>query len=165
MSSERLFHVCKGCGPHVDSIFVSCSKCKRFLVPCGNQKKDQCCHHHRVIFTDGACSSNGKQGATAGLGIAIGSKGSEQDQWSIPVDDVVDANGRRTSQRAELLAAIYGLRLVGSHDRDTLCPAERGSKYLYWIIATDSQYVVKGMTEWFDNWKVRSMLVLSCFLL
>lgn len=35
----------------------------------------------------------------------------DEDQWAIPVDDKIDPQGPRTSQRTELLAAIEGVRI------------------------------------------------------
>ncbi|CAO1596944.1 hypothetical protein XANCAGTX0491_000771 [Xanthoria calcicola] len=51
---------------------------------------------------------------TAGIGFACGA----EDGWqgSLPVDDEVDPGGRRTSQRAELLAALEGLKYMISID-------------------------------------------------
>ena len=127
------------------------------------------------MFTDGACLSNGMAGATAGLGVAMGlvegDKGwsdlyadnkNDEESWdrsgdderpwqkSIPVTDEIDPGQRRSSQRAELLAALLGVDMMypqhGHH------PLEKRSI----IITTDSEYVVKGMTEWFPSWKVSS---------
>lgn len=66
---------------------------------------------------------------------------------------------KRTSQRIELLAAIEGLerlRLVepateepkGEHSKESNTSPE-------WVIATDSEYVVKGITEWLPAWRRR----------
>ncbi len=38
----------------------------------------------------------------------------EDYQFSVPIDDNLDEGRRRTSQRAELLAALYGVRLMRS---------------------------------------------------
>lgn len=69
-------------------------------------------------------------------------------QWAIPVDDEVDPQGRRTSQRAELLAAIKGVRIWTEFHRekkfDNDHALDRGKDPLHMIIATDSQYVVKA---------------------
>ena len=71
---------------------------------------------------------------------------SKEDCWNITVDDTVDPGAARTNQRAELLAAIAGLnKLKESYEED------RGE----YIVVTDSEYVVKGITEWFPTWRVR----------
>ncbi|KAL8860579.1 MAG: hypothetical protein Q9178_002932 [Gyalolechia marmorata] len=121
------------------------------------------CHHFRLVFTDGACRNNGQSGATAGIGVAMGE--TELSQQAIPITAVLDPGQKRTSQRAELLAALSGLRQLIDVDelnateetmekerkmRRKLAPTA-GEKS--WIIATDSEYVVKGMTEWLPAWK------------
>ncbi|CAL8583699.1 hypothetical protein XPA_009319 [Xanthoria parietina] len=156
----------------------TCQVCSQFLLYCcpcnkrfGNDGRGPdggFCHHYRVIFTDGACRQQGNEGATAGIGFACG----EEDVWqgSLPVDDDVDPGARRTSQRAELLAALEGLKYMIMIDRVNNGDADRerkgkkkchGGKFKMrnsnedtsWIIATDSQYVVQGMTEWLPAWK------------
>lgn len=83
-------------------------------------------------------------------------------QMSLPVDDTVELAAKRSSQRAELLAAIFGLRALGSlKDAGELHPADwakrrNADKPSNWIAATDSKYVVDGMTNWLPTkWKVR----------
>ena len=61
---------------------------------------------------------------------------------------MVDNFPLRSNQRAELCAAKLGVELLAE------AYAEE-SKAKAWIIATDSEYVVKGMTEWLPTWKVR----------
>lgn len=136
-----------------NELITECPDCFRFTALCC-QHSPSICHHFALVFTDGSCLNNGQAGSTSGIGIAIGSIGIGEDQWSIPVDDSVDSNPKRTSQRAELLAAMEGLRRIslesGLHhsterhtNREPQC----------WIIVTDSEYVVRGMTEWLPGWK------------
>ena len=72
----------------------------------------------------------------------------KEDQWAVPVDDTVDPHGPRTSQRAELLAAIAGVKVwtefhrAGHFNTDHVPIA--GDDPLHMILATDSQYVVKA---------------------
>lgn len=56
-------------------------------------------------YADGAYTNNGAFDAVSGIGIVFGSEGRECCQFSIQVDDNLDPGGKRTSQRAELLAA------------------------------------------------------------
>lgn len=110
--------------------------------------------------------------ACAGIGIAMGVE--EDDQWALPVDERLDfALGvRRTSQRAELLAAIQGLRKMeefeaacspssrrrggrGNEDEGQGDPRDYVNDV--WVVVSDSEYVVKGMSEWVRR------LVLSLF--
>ncbi|KAF2870201.1 ribonuclease H-like domain-containing protein [Massariosphaeria phaeospora] len=61
---------------------------------------------------------------------------------------MVDNFRVRSNQRAELCAAKLGIELFAE------AHAERPkSDAKVWIIATDSEYVVKGMTEWLPNWR------------
>jgi ribonuclease HI len=123
--------------------------------------KTKLCHHYQIVFTDGACSNNGQGYAEAGLGIAIGDG---KYSWSIAVDDTMDS-GPRTSQRAELLAAINGLKKLKelrlpcfkkSAARHRASPeVDNRAKF---IVVTDSEYVVKGITEWFPAWRVRLVI-------
>ena len=106
---------------------------------------------------------NGQAEATAGVGIACGE--GENDQLSLPITEETDPGQRRTSQRAELLAALTGLRYLEmtagieqigaqtNNHRDSQRETAR-------VVATDSEYVVKGMTEWLPAWKVREW----CFI-
>lgn len=68
------------------------------------------CHSTPLIFTDGACLANGHRNAQAGIGVAVGM--CEKDQMAAPVDDRMDGVGKRTNQRAELLAALEGLKMM-----------------------------------------------------
>jgi len=147
----------------INELITHCLQCHRFFVLCCQHlESDTVCHHHRLVFTDGSCLDNGKIGATAGIGIAIGTVQVVAEhlcQWSIPVDNTIDAYPKRTSQRAELLAALEGLRKISMADSDEnderhTAPKHRGKEAMCWVIATDSEYVVKGMTEWLPVWKV-----------
>lgn len=79
------------------------------------------------IFTDGACSGNPGPG---GYGAIL--KGGGQTQ------EISGCAVQTTNNRMEMLAVIEALRLLEkpSHVR----------------ITTDSNYVVKGMTEWLPGW-------------
>ncbi|KAF8436468.1 hypothetical protein L210DRAFT_3613357 [Boletus edulis BED1] len=88
---------------------------------CGDHK--EICHHSPIIYTDGACSNNGSSDAVAGIGIAFGTR-------------------KRTSQRAELITALEGLKKICNHDKELMSNDYR-----------TREYVVKGMIEWLPNWK------------
>ncbi|KAF5368218.1 hypothetical protein D9615_010522 [Tricholomella constricta] len=141
-----------------DELAPNCESCGRFFVLCCNHRKTigRICHHYRIAFIDGACLGNGRDDATAGIGVALGKLELYNDQWAIPVQDSMDPNHpKRTSQRTELLAAIEGLKKLELAESST-----EGDRYRHsqpedpkarseWVIATDSEYVVKGITEWF----------------
>ncbi|KAL0063397.1 hypothetical protein AAF712_009706 [Marasmius tenuissimus] len=88
------------------------------------------------------------------------------DGLSVPfshMDRAITA-GKKTSQRAELLAALEGINRASSstercykaklallRNRKSRDPTEWCTQC--WIITTDSEYVVKGITEWLPRWK------------
>ena len=88
-----------------------------------------------LIFIDGACSNNGTPQARAGYGI----KWSARDNLSCRLE----GNDPETSNRAELRAAIValGLRIWDGEGFDKV------------VLACDSTYVVKGISEWVHKWK------------
>jgi ribonuclease HI len=123
------------------------------------------CHHFRLVFVDGAAINNGKPTARAGFGCVVSYE--KDGQISLPVVDSVDGVQKRSNQRAELLAAITGLHLLDQlnpHTPDEVAKWKEKSDKVVWVIASDSEYVVKGMTEWFLGWKVCLHLtsILSC---
>jgi ribonuclease HI len=144
-------------------LIVVCIYCRLFhVLCCPDSESDPICHHFRLVFTDGSCLFNGKEGATAGIGVAFGLNGEGDDQWSIAVDNTIDSYPKRTSQRTELLAALEGLERICKTDNKshTRKKHSAGKERACWVIATDSEYVVKGMTEWLPAWKVS--IPLSC---
>ncbi|KAK8254119.1 ribonuclease H-like domain-containing protein [Phyllosticta capitalensis] len=130
---------CPDCG----LFFYKCSDCK-------DQDEDGYpCPGTSVVFTDGACLNNGQDGASAGWGVAFGTEGAQQ--FSVPMGNVES----KTSQRAELEGAIAGLTHVMDYYKRF--PPKKSSPYegvkKQFVLTTDSEYVVKGMTEWLPNWK------------
>lgn len=88
-----------------------------------------------LIFIDGACSNNGTPEARAGYGV----KWSARDHLS----SRLEGNGPETSNRAELRAAIVALGLR----------VWNGEGFKEVVLACDSTYVVKGISEWVPKWK------------
>jgi ribonuclease HI len=83
-----------------------------------------------IIFTDGACLGNpGPGGYAAVITIA----GEEQ--------IIVGRDPTTTNNKMEMTAAIKALEAV--------------SKDLPIVIHSDSQYVIKGATEWLRGWKAK----------
>ncbi len=82
------------------------------------------------VFTDGACRGNPGPG---GWGAILRAKGKEK--------ELHGGEGETTNNRMELMAAIRALEALKRPCRVTL--------------TTDSQYVMKGITEWLVNWKRR----------
>ena len=84
-----------------------------------------------VVYTDGACSGNPGPG---GWGSVMLYEGQRREL----------SGGERltTNNRMELLAVVRSLEALRRPSHVT--------------IHTDSLYVMKGMTEWIQNWKARN---------
>ena len=82
------------------------------------------------LFTDGACRGNPGPG---GWGALLRYNGTEKELYG--------GESETTNNRMELMAAIRGLETLTRPCRV--------------VLTTDSQYVMKGITEWMDNWKRR----------
>ena len=162
----RVFKLCETWrDAPVSELWTKCKKCKNFCAFCCSDSKRfstaNPCHHYRLCFTDGACLNNGRPDGVAGIGGALGE--GEGDQWAIPVDDSIDPDGKRTSQRAELLAAIEGLRRLNEYEYDHGMtprphPGQGGAPDACWVVATDSEYICDGITKWIYNWQVRDLI-------
>jgi ribonuclease HI len=85
------------------------------------------------IFTDGACRGNPGPGGWAALLRCKGVKKS-----------LSGGEPATTNNRMEIMAAIMALEALKRPCRV--------------IITTDSQYLMKGITEWLKNWKRRGWL-------
>jgi ribonuclease HI len=89
-----------------------------------------------TIYTDG--SARGNPGPGGWGSILIGEK------------SVVELGGREshtTNNRMEMTATLEGLLFVKKHNLGTQVH-----------IKTDSQYVLKGMTEWIEGWQKRNWI-------
>lgn len=86
---------------------------------------------HVEIFTDGACSGNPGPG---GWGVVLRAKNTEK--------TLSGAEADTTNNRMEMMAVIAGLEAL--------------KRKCHVTITTDSQYVMKGMTEWLPGWKARN---------
>jgi ribonuclease HI len=87
-------------------------------------------HETVLIFTDGACSGNPGPG---GWGVFIRHRNQE---WELS-----GYEAQTTNNRMEMLAVICALQWV----KDQAIPAPI-------ILASDSQYVIKGITQWVHTW-------------
>jgi len=83
-----------------------------------------------VIYTDGACSGNPGPGGWGAILISGGHR-----------KDILGGELATTNNRMELMAAIQALEALTKP-----CEVE---------LHTDSQYVMKGITEWIRGWKAR----------
>lgn len=82
------------------------------------------------VYTDGACSNNGRDNAKAGIGIYF------QDDDSRNVSKRI--TGKQTNNRAELLAIIVAYFII---EKDI----EKG---LSIVIVTDSEYAIRCFTSY-----------------
>ena len=174
---KRKFSFCQNLSElDLNNLIVKCPHCTKFFAACCQhqsyggslyESEQRVCHQFQLVYTDGACSNNGQgYAAKAGLGIVIGAD--DAFSWSITVDDTLDT-ASRTNQRAELLAAIEGLKKLelvlqscsdmgdevnhskSAGSRRAIANQDYRATY---IVVTDSEYVVKGITEWFPEWRV-----------
>lgn len=87
------------------------------------------------VYTDGACTNNGKDDAEAGVGVYFGENNPMNYSKAYWGD-------KHTSQRAELQAVSQACHIISSLEDDR--------KY---EVYTDSEYALKSLTEWADKWE------------
>jgi ribonuclease HI len=90
---------------------------------------DECQTFDVIAYVDGACKGNPGVG---GWGVRLVIDGMTQDMYG--------GEKHTTNNQMELTAAIQALKNCPSHPKRVL-------------IITDSQYTMKGITEWIKNWK------------
>jgi ribonuclease HI len=91
------------------------------------------------VFTDGACSGNGRQGAKAGCAVWF------PEMRSLSCSHRLGVTEPQTNQRAELSAihrAVVLLDEGGYHDEDI-------------VVYTDSEYSINCLTKWLVGWASR----------
>jgi ribonuclease HI len=94
----------------------------------------------QLIYTDGACPSNGQIARRAGYGVYFGP--------SSPLNISARLPGpQQTNQRAELFAVLKALETLHTTRSRT------GTRSV--VIFTDNMYVVNGLTNWAANWERR----------
>jgi ribonuclease HI len=86
-----------------------------------------------TVFTDGACSNNGKDTASAGVGIFWGS--------NHPLNVSKKLYGQQTNNRAEIIAALIAITQSITYGAQEL------------NILTDSEFMIKCVTQWMIKWK------------
>lgn len=86
-----------------------------------------------VVYTDGACTSNGFRGAKGGIGVYWGP--------NHPLNISEPLLGRQTNNRAEIMAAVRALNQCRSL-------GIRNVK-----LHTDSSFLIQGITQWIHKWK------------
>ncbi|XP_033123663.1 ribonuclease H1-like isoform X2 [Anneissia japonica] len=96
-------------------------------------KKIRVKNEPRVVYTDGCCTSNGRSGAQAGIGVYWG----PDHPWNVSEK----LHGHQTNQRAQLKAAVRAIEVAKENDLNDI------------ELKTDSMYTIKCVTDWIDKWK------------
>lgn len=117
------------------------------LVACDND--DPCEHCGRlsahsnciIVAVDGACRGNGTAAARSSIGIFFGHESTLNHRALL-------ANSRATNQVAELCADIVALERALEIEQTGIM---RGLGQV--VVKSDSDYRVKGMTEWIFKWE------------
>jgi ribonuclease HI len=94
------------------------------------------------IFTDGACSNNGRQGAKAAYAIVLWNFPDHEEPYGLA--DRVPQTEHKTNQRAELSALSKAFQEI--QERNIKDPI---------TIYTDSDYGRRCIMEWGPQWKAR----------
>lgn len=90
-----------------------------------------------TIYTDGACTNNGKHNARAGWGAILTNAEGDVLELAGPVPE----SQPQTNSRAELLAVVHAL--------------EHCTKLAPITLYTDSQYIANACNGWLADWKAR----------
>ncbi|EAL90330.2 hypothetical protein KXV68_006546 [Aspergillus fumigatus] len=99
---------------------------------------------HIVVAVDGACLKNGQDGARSSYGVFWGHNNVLN--TAVPVE----GEGNHTNQVAELRACMRALLDV-VHVRSLF--EDQGIILSAVVIKSDSEYLVRGVTEWLPKWK------------
>lgn len=89
-----------------------------------------------LVATDGLCKNNQAQGGQKGSWAFVVFKGSEC------LGHKKGVNSSTTNNEMELTAVVEALLWASKHSKSV-------------EILSDSNYVVKGLTEWFNGWQRR----------
>ena len=87
------------------------------------------------VYTDGACLNNGSPNARGGMGIY-------SKELEIEKSSVWTLTNPPPNQKTEMMAAAIALSMTKDVDGHVR-------------ILSDSEYVVRGLNEWMDGWKLR----------
>ena len=95
-------------------------------------------HDTETIYTDGACTENGKYRAKAGIGVFFSPNDPRNISARLP-------GRQQTNQRAELFAVLKALETL--HINRTSYAKKNV------VILSDSTYVVNGLSKWVISWE------------
>merc|ERR1719186_1516865 len=94
------------------------------------------------VYTDGACPDNGRDNARAGVGVWFGH--GHKLNVARPV-----VRSKQTNNAAEIQAASVAIQQAVDNGVNKL------------VINTDSQFLIKCVTEWMSNWKKNGWMTKS----
>ena len=117
-------------------------------IPCPRQETCNCglplLHSDCIIIAvDGACRGKGQLGAAGAIGVYFG-EGNRHNVSEVNRED-------STNQRNELRACLRALRVATHIKVQGDSGLEAGLHQV--LIKADSDYVIKGMTQWILNWR------------
>ena len=95
------------------------------------------------IFTDGACSDNGRRGARGGFGVHFYSKQGR----GLDISEPLMNNEPQTNNRGELRAIQAALDRI---DQNESLWSQEFTEYCIW---SDSEYSIHSLTKWAPNWR------------
>ncbi|MCJ1384678.1 hypothetical protein MMC17_007796 [Xylographa soralifera] len=99
------------------------------------------------VAIDGACRGNGTPFAQSAIGVYFGKSSKYNISSTILKVDT-------TNQIAELMACLTALRrIVGMNKANTTLIDGLDNPLSQVVIKTDSEYTVKGMTDWILKWR------------
>ena len=87
-----------------------------------------------TLFTDGACEGNPGPGGYAAILSPSGELGPDS-------LEITGGEAQTTNNRMEMMAVIRGLEAIATPSNV--------------LVVSDSQYVIKGITQWIHGWKKR----------
>jgi len=96
------------------------------------------------IFTDGACSDNGKKTAKGGFGVYVYGKP------ELDISQPLSPREQQTNNRAELRAIQAALDLIDQHEFVWL------EQYTEFFIWSDSEYSIHCLTKWAKGWRANN---------
>ncbi|KAL4907005.1 hypothetical protein BDW74DRAFT_150129 [Aspergillus multicolor] len=125
-----------------DLVLLACPYCDP--CPCCGEIEP---HKNEIVIAfDGGCWNNGKPGALSSIGVYVG----DSSQYNLAC--TLGQHDQHTSQRAELEACRQAL-LAAIGIRSSWVSTEPNNKLSVVILKSDSEYVVRGVTEWLPKWK------------
>ena len=95
------------------------------------------------IFTDGACTDNGKKSARGGYGVHFYSSPDR----SLDITEALMASEPQTNNRGELRAIQAALEFVDTNREELY------SKFNTITVWSDSEYSINCLTKWLAKWR------------